>query len=473
MITRLAIQNFRAIQNFDEPLAKITLFIGENNTGKSSLLLPLELLKYWTSGPVTTSTPDFSSIEQIVGTFEMNIFKKEKNRRVTFAFEFEIDKENKEKLSRLANSCKKIYDNKKLDFSKLMYSVSLEYIPPPSKEIGIPEEFVCDGKKKTILKINRKIKFSEMNDQYVHAVQYYPVNETFIRLHDDYHNHLIAWQFNRVTYEIGLGGGGKPPYTDEELSIYTHFLNEVKRVCRNELRDKLHIITEVRKKISTYISTEKKPSNLDSEGRSFPWDSGENTLEILHDIYHRSREYLKSKILINKWLNKFQSSDLFVGLSLREKRILADINDTVLDTNVNLSNIGFGIQQLLHIMVQLASDKQQTIIIDEPEIHLHPKAQMELIDMFIDSINLGNQVICTTHSEHMFYRLQKRIAEGVISVNDVAVYHITKDENGTHAKRIKIEENGEIKGWLPSFFEASWTELNELNEKLSAWKNHG
>ena len=89
---------------------------------------------------------------------------------------------------------------------------------------------------------------------------------------------------------------------------------------------------------------------------------------------------------------------------------------------VDLPDVGFGISQVLPVLVQcFYAPPRSIIVIEQPEIHLHPSAQSALADVMIDVINSkenGNdrniQLIIETHSEHFLRRLQRRIAEGVI-----------------------------------------------------------
>ena len=93
-------------------------------------------------------------------------------------------------------------------------------------------------------------------------------------------------------------------------------------------------------------------------------------------------------------------------------------------TWVELPDVGFGISQVLPVLVQCDYAPEGSIIlIDQPEIHLHPYAQSALADVMIDVIKKRNiQLVIETHSEHFLRRLQRRIAEDELSQDKVSAY---------------------------------------------------
>jgi predicted ATPase len=96
---------------------------------------------------------------------------------------------------------------------------------------------------------------------------------------------------------------------------------------------------------------------------------------------------------------------------------------------------------------------------EQPEIHLHPQVQAELADIFImatQSWENGKprnvQLIVESHSEHFLNRLQRRIAEGQIGPDDVAVHFCAKSESGTAIEPLRLNEYGDIENWPENFF---------------------
>lgn len=131
---------------------------------------------------------------------------------------------------------------------------------------------------------------------------------------------------------------------------------------------------------------------------------------------------------------------------------------------------GFGTNSLIMLLLQLTSaEKGATIMIEEPEIHLHPKAQAELAEVLTEvALEEDKQVIMTTHSEHITGRLLTLVAEGKLTPDDVAIYAFEKDEAGVcTAKDLRITDDGRVEGSIGDFFEVNLAEMNRMVKALS------
>ena len=141
---------------------------------------------------------------------------------------------------------------------------------------------------------------------------------------------------------------------------------------------------------------------------------------------------------------------------------------------VNIVSEGFGSNSLILLFLEMVSaDTGATVMIEEPEIHLHPKAQAELAEVLAEvALEEDKQVIMTTHSEHITGRLLTLVAEGKLTPDDVAIYAFEKDEEGVcTAKDLRINPEGTIEGSIGDFFEVSLAEMNRVVKALSARAN--
>lgn len=126
---------------------------------------------------------------------------------------------------------------------------------------------------------------------------------------------------------------------------------------------------------------------------------------------------------------------------------------------------GFGTNSLIMLLLQVVTASSgATVMIEEPEIHLHPKAQAELAEVLAEAaLEEDKQVIMTTHSEHITGRLLTLVAEGKLTPDDVAIYAFEKDEKGVcTAKDLRVNSDGTIEGGINDFFETNLKEMNRF-----------
>ena len=137
---------------------------------------------------------------------------------------------------------------------------------------------------------------------------------------------------------------------------------------------------------------------------------------------------------------------------------------------VNIVTEGFGTNSLIQLLLELISAKRDsTVLIEEPEIHLHPKAQADLAEVMADvAKEEGKQIIMTTHSEHIAGRLLTLVAENRLTPSELAIYSFEKNEDtgACRADEIGITELGQTSGGLTGFFDTNVAEMDRYVEAL-------
>lgn len=144
--------------------------------------------------------------------------------------------------------------------------------------------------------------------------------------------------------------------------------------------------------------------------------------------------------------------------------VAVSLTDTRTGVVVTPADVGYGISQVLPIVVELISRRDSVVAIEQPETHLHPRLQARLADLFIDSAQAGgrgNQVIVETHSEHMMLRVQRRIREGALEAKDVSVIYIDRGQRGpATVRQLRLSDDGEfLDQWPGGFFEERLDEI--------------
>ena len=181
----------------------------------------------------------------------------------------------------------------------------------------------------------------------------------------------------------------------------------------------------------------------------------------------RSHKPIEQRIL--EWLQKMELIYSFSLEPIAENRKDYEfrVKKSLNSSEVLITDVGFGVSQLLPVLVLCYYVPENSIIIlEQPEIHLHPKVQSDLADVLIDVVKNRNvQIILESHSEHLLLRLMRRIAEEDISVDQTALYFCQINEGTSEIERLKVDEYGNISNWPQNFF---GDEMGDLVEKTKA-----
>lgn len=140
------------------------------------------------------------------------------------------------------------------------------------------------------------------------------------------------------------------------------------------------------------------------------------------------------------------------------------LTDTTTGADVGLSDVGFGVSQVLPILMQCTAKSDATLVVEQPEIHLNPKLQADLGQVFASAIK-GNrrQFIIETHSEHLLLRIQRLVRDGTLVPAQVAVLYVSKTNEGSAVLEIPLAQNGDrLIDWPDGFFDDTYRELFDI-----------
>lgn len=183
---------------------------------------------------------------------------------------------------------------------------------------------------------------------------------------------------------------------------------------------------------------------------------GEHLVRLLTVLWRPENEALRSEI--GETMTKFGMRDPWAGLKEGE-RLGASYKDPELGTVLDAPYASAGARQALTVVTQVVWSKPGSLVmIEEPEISLHPEGQVEMCRFLAKHAAQGKQVIATTHSQFMLLALQKPVREGLISSEDIAIYHIERnrdpskgDIGATIAERLPLAPEGYLEEWVSSF----------------------
>lgn len=132
------------------------------------------------------------------------------------------------------------------------------------------------------------------------------------------------------------------------------------------------------------------------------------------------------------------------------------LTDQRTQTEVSPRDLGFGITQLLPILVALARRSPNLLLVEQPELHLHPRLHADLASLFVDASRQQQptQVVAETHSENLVLRVQKLVRDRVISPDEVSIVYVGASEGaGSWIQPIRMDEQGQlIDQWPGGFF---------------------
>lgn len=147
------------------------------------------------------------------------------------------------------------------------------------------------------------------------------------------------------------------------------------------------------------------------------------------------------------------------------------------DTDVNIVDVGQGMNQVLPLVVR-AFEKNRSnsiIVLEQPELHLHPAAHGDIAELFAKSAKENNQTfLIETHSENIILRLRSLIVENTFGFtkDDIIIYWVDDAEGGgQEINKITINEEGVLSDWPEGVFTENLNEIKEMRKALNNKKN--
>jgi len=412
LIQKIVINGFKSLKNASIQIKPITVFIGLNSSGKSSVLQFLAILKQSTkeNSQSLKTTGDLINL----GSFKDIVFKKEE-RHILFEVEGQRTQFLKPPFgreTRYSNSC------------------SIDYRGVEHQKCSITSGKFHLGGEYQRWKGSKRITIPFLNGS------------------------LFFDPYSAVGVPLNFGGTSGNIGDFDFDSLTQQFL----RVIQQDLCD-FFMVPATRGVSSPSYPLDSKPS----EDLMDVLDLNQQAIKFSSTIVYSS-PIIERKI--NKWISRVTGIAI-IGRTVPDKQ--ASI-EAFRKMDVNIINEGFGSNQLVHLFAQIATSPAGSLIgIEEPEVHLHPKAQSELAKVLIEIAKEEKKnLILTTHSEHILYRLLIEVAKGNLKPEDLGIYHFRLSENGiTTVERLNVDKKGQLDKGIPDFFEA---DLDEFKEFLAALK---
>lgn len=440
MFESLRVKNFRSIRDSGEiKLSDLNVFVGPNNSGKSSILYALMMMKMTIESKdddmaLITSTPELD-----LGSYLDLIRDGEIERRLMFKFTLN-DRDYRKPFTIFAEYGKEKRDN----YASLQAEFCFD---KDRNRIDVVSFIGKDASGNNIMSVSRtddnKLKIRGPSGRLL--------------------KHMDIKFTNFVPRVIPFGVKPKAEVATQVVA-WTH-ASMIRIGELSDVLEKLRYVAPIRERIPRYgIVGTMMYSELTP--------SGQNLMRVLSSSDIISRRGGKTAIdELNYWLGrKFK---LLRNIELIDIDKLGTVKTLIADEprgseKINLASMGCGISQLVPVVVQtVLLPKLGCLLVEQPEIHLHPSAQADLADLFIENIRGNRQFIIETHSEHFVLRLRRRIAEGKIKPEKIGIFFVEKQRGLTRIKRLNLKPNGHFEEWPAGFFEEGFKEALAIAEASS------
>lgn len=425
VLTAFKAENYKPFVDTDWiKIRPITLTFGHNSSGKSALLSILPMLKQTLEDPDLQTPFIFASETGIdLGAFEEVAFQHKVSLNNPIRFHLELTAPLKAQKDKDARQ----------DLITRRYYRGLDLLNLSSEIIQL----------EVAANYNKKRRQIAITDSSVHVGE-----KVLFRTYRKTTAENQAWHFEpeelensdvRITWQHFIPRLFSPNLRDREerqTEAYSDLSSVVGQGLTQNLKKLVHI--------GPLRDFPRRAYRLTGESPRDVGQRGENWLNIL--LRARSRD--KLVLIVNEWLER-------LGYTLRiDWGKQGFVHPLLKDKNgleISLKDTGFGISQILPLLIQgFSCDPGTILILEQPEIHLHPKAQAELGDMLIAIASRGIRLIIETHSEHLLLRLQRRVAEeslnkdALISPSDLAIYFIEQKESESKIHYVELNNRGEF-----------------------------
>ena len=262
----------------------------------------------------------------------------------------------------------------------------------------------------------------------------------------------------------------------------------VLRDLRHALRS-IHYLGPLRTPAKRYYIAHLDASpSMDSEGEFLPYILREmRDKSVLGVLLKNPNEDSKESLVraLNSWLYYFRSGhrsdrpDQVGEIEIRStKGVLLELQlrGQFGNSRHALADSGFGYSQVLPILVRgLLATPGDILIVEQPELHLHPALQVRLAEFFVEMAKLGKQVLLETHSEHLVNAIRVLAAEdqsGTVSSN-CGIIFIDALNKVPHIRQLEVQSDGTMPEWPSSFFGDALELSSRLLKAQSKLKNLG
>ncbi len=425
MFNKISLRNFKSFKKLDEiELKNITIIAGKNSCGKSSILQSMLLLKQTLES--SSDSPlclegkyiKCSNIKEL--TFGLPPVNQAK-----FGYEFFFEDKSSVELS---------FKNKSVDGS---------YIPV------LDHNIVRINKDNKIVKLSNdltKTKLTKLLDKINFPVDIEKIL-SFEIIYDKFTPSHVKIEVETETDDDG-------PQTIN-LPIFLVFSegNKLNLKLVNSLKN-IRYLSPVRAiPERAYVHYSEDASELNEDGS--------NAAHILwskkNSLVKWKGETIKLKDALNECISCMGLNQEISPDKIGDILYKVGIKEDISGKNVSLADVGFGYSQIIPvILLGLINNSNNLMLLEQPEIHLHPSSAANLADLFLNFAKDDKKFVIETHSQELINRLRLRVIENPELKDKINIVFIESDsELGAQATQFEIDNNGMFPSWPDGFLDES------------------
>jgi predicted ATPase len=439
-LTQLNLKNFKSWRETGEiRLAPITAFFGSNSSGKTSLLQSLLLMKQTTESPDRSRVLDLTGPNVLVdmGTAQDIQFRHEHGRNVSLALGWHVDASIQvvDLLKRAQKVSSTLIDSKELRLeTSINISSSSMYVEETNYWLGDAEFSMHRREEGGYELISDRYAFTRTQGR----AWPLPPPARFYGFPDQ-----VRAYFQNAAFLSDL------ELAFEQACSRIRYLGPLRETPKRQYIFSGGVPGDVGRRgelaVDALISSRLAGTKV-SRGRTIA----------------RRMNAIPVEQLVAEWLSELGLIYSFEVETLDDRKTLfrVSVRRNAGSPPVLITDVGFGVSQVLPVLVLLAyAQPGDTVILEQPEIHLHPAVQAGLADVILEAALARNvQIILESHSEHLLARLQRRIAEQELQrglevvPKDVAIYFCDSILGESRLSELVLDDYGGITNWPKDFF---------------------
>lgn len=464
MIKSIGFKNYRAFKNLQNlDLKPITILCGNNSCGKSTILKNLVLMNQTCESSNNRNVLCLNGEKMHSGNFKNITYQYKLKNTVEFSYSFEVD-----------------YNLKNFPNAFIIK----DYLVPRDKARDVRIETGY----KVLIEIKYVLKWSSARRKINRALQPVIVKNFAFRLNikkpngeiidgailnfthskSDYYH--IAWENVRVYgaskrdkkeghSRLRLDFSNLTPKIKASATINypiaIFYLNEIIR----KLFSSFSYLGPLREEPARKYFYEDDVVDIGVKGQNAAYLFEIECDNILHNMHFISDHefYKTNSITIAKALNVWLEQMGISGFRGKTKDDVIDLklhSSSYDKTAVSIADVGFGVSQIFPVLLEgLRMEEENTLLLEQPEIHLHPNLQLTMGD-FLIALGLSNRnAVVETHSDHLINRMVRRIVEDDTGklANMIGIYFISPDVENPGIREIEIDETQGIINWPAGF----------------------